>query len=106
MGWPTDKAVRSAARALENPDMDWSSGPASVARLVLRAAGLPELVGARGVIQILDARSPNLDRVKGLPEHVYDLPTGKLWLREEIEAFAPEYKQRPTVANRRAKSRG
>ena len=100
-GWPTDKAIGRAENIVRKAE----GYPRDIARDVLSAGGLPPLVSAKQVREILGSRSPNLERVAGLPDPVYtDLPVGKLWLREEIEAFAPEFQSRPHVASRRAAS--
>ena len=90
-GWPTEKAIRKGMR----------TGMARIAvRECLERAGLPELVSHAEVRQILGTKNPRLPA--GTPDPLYEDVGGRqLWLRDDIVAFAEEFKQRPNVVSRR-----
>jgi hypothetical protein len=97
-GWPTDKAVKDAAQAigaLEYGNAD------ECAIAALYAAGLPELVSHAEARAILGTRNPRLPA--GMPAPLYEnVGDRKLWLRDDVEAFATEFQARPHVRSRRA----
>lgn len=86
MPWPTDKA-----RATTVPGVF----PSEV-RLVLEAAGLPELFGVTDAAEEYGVGTNNLDRIAGLPDPVYGpdldppyrLRVGRLWLADDIREHA------------------
>jgi hypothetical protein len=114
-GWPTDEAVKKARRALHEeamgvgvgflPDADARNTEAvialdDVARIAVTAAGLPALVSHAEVRAILGTRNPRLPA--GTPAPLYENVGGRsLWLRDDIETFAIEFRQRPNVIARR-----
>jgi hypothetical protein len=99
-GWPTDKAVKDALK----PIVDAAEGrevSRAVARDALEAAGLPELVSHAEARAILGTRNPRLPA--GMPAPLYEnVGDRKLWLRDDVEAFATEFQARPHVRSRRA----
>lgn len=50
--------------------------------------GLQELVGAAQAERILGVGAGNIGRVAQVPDPVYVLPSGRLWLRSEVEDLA------------------
>jgi hypothetical protein len=62
------------------------------------APRLPDIVSVPEVAVILDVsrqRVHELARHTGFPEPVYELPTGRLWLRAAVEAFAQRWERKP-----------
>ena len=110
-GWPTQKAVRRAKRALGDEALTRGVGLGGsstggefslteIARIAVTAAGLPELVSHAEVRSILGTKNPRLPA--GTPDPLYEDVGGRqLWLRDDIVAFAEEFKQRPNVRLRR-----
>jgi hypothetical protein len=92
-GWPTDKAVKAAWKAFNRAD--------GTMEAALEAAGLPELVSHAEARAILGTRNPRLPA--GMPPPLYEnVGDRKLWLRDDVEAFATEFQARPHVRSRRA----
>ncbi len=64
-----------------------------------RRPTLPELVSAPEAADILGVSSQRLHELAaskaGFPEPVYELRTGKLWLRDAIEAFGRRWDRKP-----------
>jgi hypothetical protein len=60
---------------------------------------LPELVSAPEAAEILRVSSQRLHELAsghvGFPEPMYELRTGKLWLRDAIEAFSKRWERKP-----------
>jgi hypothetical protein len=60
---------------------------------------LPELVSAPEAAEILGVSSQRLHELAtgkaGFPEPIYELRTGKLWLRDAIEAFGHRWERKP-----------
>jgi hypothetical protein len=97
-GWPTDKAVRDAAKVLS---VVTTHDPVLLAESAVAAAGLPELVSHAEARAILGTRNPRLPA--GMPAPLYEnVGDRKLWLRDDVEAFATEFQARPHVRSRRA----
>jgi hypothetical protein len=60
---------------------------------------LPELVSGPEAAEILGVSSQRLHELAaghaGFPEPMYELRTGKLWLRDAIEAFSSRWERKP-----------
>jgi hypothetical protein len=60
---------------------------------------LPELVSVPEAAEILGVSPQRVHELavghRGFPEPVYELRTGRLWLRAAIEAFAQRWERRP-----------
>ena len=96
-GWPTKKAVKRGASVIPMPP---GAERTNVAVAVLERAGLPELVSHAEVRSILGTKNPRLPA--GTPDPLYEDVGGRaLWLRDDIVAFAEEFKKRPNVVSRR-----
>lgn len=54
--------------------------------------GLQDVVGASTAEQILGVGAGNIGRVAQVPDPVYVLPSGRLWLRSEVEDLARDRK--------------
>lgn len=91
MSWPTPEAVKRGARAVR---LEGAPTAEDIARAVLEAVGQPDYVGHTEVRELIGLRSPNLERVAGLPAAAQQIAGKKVWLREEVEAFAAERAQR------------
>jgi hypothetical protein len=61
--------------------------------------GLPEVVSVPEVAEILGVSPQRVHELAaghaGFPEPVYELRTGRLWLRDAIEAFAQRWERKP-----------
>jgi hypothetical protein len=64
-----------------------------------RRPTLPELVSAPEAADILGVSSQRVHELAAgkadFPEPVYELRTGKLWLRDAIEAFGRRWERKP-----------
>jgi len=102
-GWPTDKAVKKAKRAMFEAALENTGSEVPLmeaARIAVTAAGLPRLVSHAEVRAILGTKNPRLPA--GTPAPLYEDVGGRaLWLRDDIEAFAVEFQSRPNVIARR-----
>lgn len=98
VGWPTDKAVKDATKAIGA--LSYSDAK-DCAIAALYAAGLPDLVSHAEVRAILGTRNPRLPA--GTPAPLYEnVGDRKLWLRDDIVTFAKEFQARPHVRSRRS----
>jgi hypothetical protein len=57
----------------------------------------PEVLGAKEVAALLGVHVSNLNAIPDLPLAVSKVSATRLWLAEDIEAFAAEYRQRRTL---------
>lgn len=93
-GWPTDAAIEHAARVLNEDDEQGRE----LAREVLKAAGLPELVGSSQAAEIYGVATGNLGKITGLPEPAYSPDEGgpsggRLYIADEIREHAASRRQ-------------
>lgn len=83
-GWPTVRAEAVRQDVLDAANM---------------RPTLPEMVSAPEAAEILAVSPQRLHELaaghQGFPEPVYELRTGRLWLRAGIEAFAQRWERRP-----------
>jgi hypothetical protein len=85
-GWPSDRAVRRAAAVLGNTHEEETND--AIARRVLEAAGLPELMGTAAVAEAYGTTTANLRKWSGVPAPLYDLPAGRFYDADVIRADA------------------
>jgi hypothetical protein len=67
---------------------------ATVTKISGRRRKLPPIMGAQEVAARLGIASSNLDRTVGLPAPADKVAATRIWLAEEIEAFAVEREAR------------
>jgi hypothetical protein len=71
---------------------------------------LPELVSAPEAAEMLDVSPQRVHELAGghaaFPEPMYELRSGKLWLRDAIEAFSRRWERKPGRPRKAATLRG
>jgi hypothetical protein len=68
---------------------------------------VPELMGAAEAAEEIGTAVQNLGSLLGMPEPVAQLRATRVWLADEVRAFAVEYQTRPKVQlHRKGSSNG
>lgn len=90
------RALRDSGRRRLNAEMRAAEVLKQVDAFLARQPLAPDVVGVAGAAEMIGVPKPRIARLREagrIPEPLYDLPSGPLWLREEIAEVAASYRR-------------